>query len=139
PDDVDAQHVDKTRRAGEFYLYDEYNPRKKIMIDDGGSLVDFLLNFDPSEGPLAPGSTKATDGEDRLFGDVGNDWLVGGTGRDNLYGGWGNDLMNVDDDHATGGGLNDTPDTDVSYEDRAYGGAGRDVLIGNTGGDRLID
>ena len=26
-----------------------------------------------------------------------------------------------------------------SYEDRAFGGAGRDVLIGNTGGDRLID
>ena len=25
------------------------------------------------------------------------------------------------------------------YEDRAFGGAGRDVLIGNTGGDRLID
>jgi hypothetical protein len=33
----------------------------------------------------------------------------------------------------------DQPDTQVSYEDRAYGGAGRDVLIGNTGGDRLID
>ena len=31
------------------------------------------------------------------------------------------------------------PDTHPSYEDRAYGGAGRDVLIGNTGGDRLID
>ena len=26
-----------------------------------------------------------------------------------------------------------------SYEDRAFGGAGLDVLIGNTGGDRLID
>jgi VCBS repeat-containing protein len=31
------------------------------------------------------------------------------------------------------------PDTHPHYEDRAYGGAGRDVLIGNTGGDRLID
>ena len=31
------------------------------------------------------------------------------------------------------------PDTHPSYEDRAYGGAGRDVLIANTGGDRLID
>ncbi|MFL5754716.1 MAG: hypothetical protein ACJ77N_00310, partial [Chloroflexota bacterium] len=35
--------------------------------------------------------------------------------------------------------LNDVPDTHPMYEDRAFGGAGRDVLIGNTGGDRLID
>jgi hypothetical protein len=34
---------------------------------------------------------------------------------------------------------NTAPDTHPSYEDIAYGGAGRDVLIGNTGGDRLID
>ena len=34
---------------------------------------------------------------------------------------------------------NDAPDTHPIYEDRAYGGAGLDVLIGNTGGDRLID
>jgi hypothetical protein len=30
-------------------------------------------------------------------------------------------------------------DTHTSYEDLAYGGAGRDRQIGNTGGDRLID
>ena len=35
--------------------------------------------------------------------------------------------------------LNDAPDTHPTYEDRAYGGAGLDILIGNTGGDRLID
>ncbi|MCI0347534.1 MAG: hypothetical protein L0221_19200, partial [Chloroflexi bacterium] len=35
--------------------------------------------------------------------------------------------------------MNTGTDTDASYEDRAYGGAGRDVLIANTGGDRLID
>ena len=35
--------------------------------------------------------------------------------------------------------LNDTPDTHPTYEDRVYGGAGLDILIGNTGGDRLID
>jgi len=34
---------------------------------------------------------------------------------------------------------NDTPDTHIVYEDRAFGGAGLDILIGNTGGDRLID
>jgi hypothetical protein len=90
------------------------------------------------------------DGKDAIFGDLGNDWLVGGTGRDNLYGGWGNDLLNADDDLSTLGdapkhgepsveGANDVPDTHPYYEDRAYGGAGRDVLIANTGGDRLID
>src|SRR5207244_11327313 len=34
----------------------------------------------------------------------------------------------------------DVPDgPNGSYEDRVYGGAGLDILIGNTGGDRLID
>ena len=82
---------------------------------------------------------KPTDGDDKIFGDLGNDWLVGGSGRDDLYGGWGDDLLNVDDDQSTNNGLNNIPDTHPSYEDRAYGGAGRDVLIANTGGDRLID
>ena len=95
-----------------------------------------------------------TDGNDVLFGDNGNDWLVGGTGNDTLWGGWGNDLSNADDNLAAGclvtanngnctqygvTWLNDIPDTHPSYEDRVYGGAGLDVLIGNTGGDRLID
>jgi hypothetical protein len=114
----------------EFALYDEYAPMTKIS--------GFLLNFNAAEGPVA-GVTVHSDGDDRIFGDNGNDWLVGGTGRDNLYGGWGDDLMNADDDQDTNTGLNDAPDTNTSYEDRAYGGAGRDVLIGNTGGDRLID
>ena len=38
-----------------------------------------------------------SDGDDVIFGDLGNDWLVGGTGKDTLWGGWGNDLMNADD------------------------------------------
>ncbi|MCK5795309.1 MAG: hypothetical protein KAH12_11420, partial [Anaerolineales bacterium] len=65
--------------------------------------------------------------------------IAGGTGNDHVYGGRGSDLLNVDDDQDTYGGVNNGPDTDASYEDKAYGGAGRDVLIGNTGGDRLID
>ncbi|MFH0882471.1 MAG: Calx-beta domain-containing protein, partial [bacterium] len=116
-------------KAGEFAAYDEYDPLKKIN--------GFLLNFDATEGPNATG-TK-TDGNDAIFGDLGNDWIVGGTGRDHLYGGWGDDLLNADDNLETAGGLNDVPDTDATYEDIAYGGAGRDVLIANTGGDRLID
>jgi Ca2+-binding RTX toxin-like protein len=120
--------------TGEFFLYDEFEPLLEIP--------GFLLNFDPSEGIARPDTEWGEvndDGNDRLFGDLGNDWLVGGTGRDNLYGGWGNDLLNADDDHSTNDGLNDGPDTHPTYEDRAFGGAGRDRLIANTGGDRLID
>ena len=133
--------------TGEFAEYDEFEPRLEIIYSGDAPLgysagAPFLLNFDHTEGPVVSSVTWGevnTDGEDKLFGDLGNDWLVGGTGRDNLYGGWGDDLLNADDDHTTNAGLNDAPDTHPSYEDRAYGGAGRDRLIANTGGDRLID
>src|SRR5262249_15122127 len=110
------------------------------------------VNLAPNGTCLAM-ATVMTDGNDKLFGDLGNDWSVGGTGNDQVYAGWGNDLSNIDDVHtAAGQGVfgdgkprkiqpspNDTPDTHPTYEDRVYGGAGLDVLIGNTGGDRLID
>src|SRR5262249_11196297 len=113
----------------------------------------FLLNFNKDEGVFRPGGnvTKPVgqqadtypaahdDGNDAIFGDNGNDMLVGGTGRDDMFGGWGNDLINADDDPTTNSNANDQPDTQPTFEDRAYGGAGRDVLIANTGGDRLID
>ena len=44
-----------------------------------------------------PQQFRQSDGDDVIFGDLGNDWIVGGTGRDHLYGGWGNDLLNADD------------------------------------------
>ena len=87
----------------------------------------------------SPTAASFSDGFDVVFGDHGNDWLVGGTGRDTLWGGWGNDLLQADDDLNSYGGLNDGTDTAPSYEDRAFGGAGLDVMIANTGGDRLID
>jgi len=151
-------------KAGEFAAYDEYDPWRKILVDEDGVFTteadpdagEFLLNFDHEDldgGGLMPLDTYGpdhdfepvmTDGDDVIFGDLGNDWLVGGTGRDHLYGGYGSDLLNVDDNHDstidTGDPrANDIPDTHPSYEDLTYGGAGRDVLIGNTGGDRLID
>ncbi|MCL5281932.1 MAG: hypothetical protein M1376_18715 [Planctomycetes bacterium] len=159
PMDPDGGHLNNRFRAGEFALYDEYNPLRKILLTGTGELSDsgtgyeFLLNFNETEGVVRSAGTvsKATgqqtesypavndDGRDVIFGDLGNDWLVGGTGRDNLYGGWGNDLLNVDDDQTTDGSLNDMPDTHPHLWWSAPGGAGRDVLIGNSGGDRLID
>jgi hypothetical protein len=49
--------------------------------------------------------------------------------------------LNADDDHDSTNGdrCQRHPGHPCDYEDRAYGGAGRDILIGNTGGDRLID
>jgi hypothetical protein len=151
----------EARKAEEFAAYDEYNPLRKIVFNEvitGGVVVsydEFFANFDradtgaPQDGVMEEtGVPVYTDGNDKIFGDLGNDWLVGGTGRDNIYGGFGNDLLNADDDHesvaqpvrkVTDPLGNNTPDTAISYQDIAYGGAGRDVLIGNTGGDRLID
>ncbi|MGP6087157.1 LEPR-XLL domain-containing protein [Antarctobacter jejuensis] len=143
---------DGNLRPNEFAAYDEFNPRPEVWVDPVTfSFVDpatpgavpFVLNFDPADGAATDpvtgdGPAVASDGDDVIFGDLGHDWLVGGTGRDHVYGGFGDDLLNVDDDHDTGG-ANDTPDTADSYADIAYGGGGRDILIGNTGGDRLID
>src|SRR6185437_6766159 len=139
-----------------FALYDAADPLREILLTSTGTLskvvtagvatgLNWFLNFDSSQGPVdthwIQGQTTyagvPTDGDDIIFGDLGNDWLAGGTGRDQLYGGWGDDLMNADDYLTTAGGLNNTTDTNPSYEDLVYGGAGRDVLIANTEGDRL--
>ena len=77
----------------------------------------YFLNLSSTEGPtengpvaFAPNGTptefadRNTDGDDLIFGDLGNDWQVGGTGRDTIYSGWGNDLANADDVLTTNGG-----------------------------------
>ena len=104
------------------------------------------LDFKANEGPIDTvwvAGTKtagvATDGDDRIFGDLGNDWILGGTGRDAMFPGWGNDLVNADDNLETNGGLNNRTDTNPSYNDLVYGGSGLDVMIGNTGADRMSD
>ena len=124
----------------EFSLYDEYNPLAKIATGfelNGATTYQHLLNFVTKKGD----GSIINDGRDKLFGDLGNDWLVGGTNRDNLYGGFGNDLLDTDDDKETASGANNVPDerTDFFYADIAFGGGGRDVLIANTGKDRIID
>ncbi|WP_407493414.1 hypothetical protein [Pseudooceanicola sp. MF1-13] len=129
-----------------------FDPETGVLPD---GVIEFILNFETegegqTEADIAAGDSQYlgfpvdgvtlwNDGDDRIFGDLGNDWIVGGTGRDNMYGGRGNDLLNMDDEHNTNGMLNDDPDAYQAYGDIAYGGAGRDVLILNTGADRSID
>jgi Ca2+-binding RTX toxin-like protein len=145
--------------ATKFALYDATKDEgmRKILLNNDGTLnknstgKEWILNFTDDGAPLdakwAPGtgySAVATDGDDHLFGDLGNDWMVGGTGRDVMFSGWGDDLMNADDYLGTNGGLNNSfdavnGDTNPSHEDLAFGGAGRDVIILNTNGDRGID
>jgi Ca2+-binding RTX toxin-like protein len=121
----------------EFADYDEEFPRTK--------LVPFVLNFDPAGDPTPddPDTELVSDDnfdEDAIFGDLGNDWLVGGPDNDNLFGGFGANLLDADDNKDTPTPDNYGPDgPDIDIQDRAYGGAGRDVMIANTGGDRLMD
>jgi LPXTG-motif cell wall-anchored protein len=112
-------------------------------------IPDFFLDFatywtEPGTGELilidgAP--VPVDDGLDRIFGDYGYDWIVGGTYFDWLFGGWGQDILDLDDNHWTNGGLNNIPEPDEWFRqgDFAYGGADRDVLIGNSAMDRMFD
>lgn len=145
-------------RDNKFPLYDAEDAMRKIMIDPAtGQIqknltdpdaIDFLLNFDAylkdaARLPVMDGTGGLIlihHGNDVIFGGDGNDWLVAGTGNNRLYGGLGDDLLNVNNNLDTNGGLNDQPDAPMfAFADIAYGGAGRDILIANTGADRLID
>ncbi len=194
-DDTNPWHANNHNsvRLGEFYLYNEYDPRREIRFDAtapcGGCTAYtpsghtctaappatsfpnlFFLNNEDLTGNYYTGfdnkgacisvdnqgnclawkTDQRTDGNDVIFGDLGNDWSVGGTGQDTIWAGWGNDLSNADDDLHSGCAvmanngtcttpgdtyLNDVPDgVNSSFQDRVYGGAGLDVLIANTGG-----
>jgi Ca2+-binding RTX toxin-like protein len=65
-------------------------------------------------------SVDAGDGDDRVFGGVGDDTIVGGGGDDRLFGFGGSDDIS--------GGVGD---------DRIFGGAGDDQLLGEEGDDRV--
>ena len=119
--------------TGKLDFYDADNPRDKVQ--------NFLLNFDAFDG----NGVLIEDGKDWIFGNDGNDALFGGTGHDRLFGGRGDDYHQLDDNLETGGGQNEEPDdardgqNTAGAGDFAYGGAGRDVLIANTGHDRMFD
>ncbi len=114
-------------------FYDAENPRPRIE--------GFVLNFETFDATRR----LIEDGKDRIFGGEGNDAMFGGTGKDRLFGGMGDDYLQLDDNLGTNRGLNDTsddatrPSESGGAGDFAYGGGGLDVLIGNTGADRMFD
>ena len=118
-----------------------YNATTRMFADyvPGEALVrinGFLLNFDATD----LHGNKINDGQDNIFGDEGNDWIVGGTQSDRMMGGMGDDLLNGDDNLETSNGINNAVDpAPYADADWAFGGGGFDVLIANTGADRLID
>jgi len=59
-------------RPDQFADYDADNQRTKID--------NFLINFEAFTDANNHAGTKIEDGNDVIFGDLGNDWLVGGTG-----------------------------------------------------------
>ena len=145
--------------TGTFDWWDPNDPRAKIegfflnfdayVIDEvtGRVIRDGTLTVSQNDGRdkifqvIVGAPVPSNDGLDRIFGDYGNDWLVGGTYFDQLFGGWGNDLHNLDDNLETNGGRNDRPEDDEWFRqgDFAFGGTDRDIFIGNSGQDRMID
>ena len=113
-----------------------------------GQKVDFFLNFTPyvldaHGNPIIDASgnyVKSDDGCDIIYGDNGNDWLVGGTDTNWLFGGFGDDLLQSSQNLETDGEQNLVPE-DATWSDPtfAYGGAGRDVLIADSGRARMYD
>jgi hypothetical protein len=136
PIDPSGTHPPKeVGRTGQFALYDEFDPRRKILLNaDGtanktGTGLPWFLDLNAGE----------QDGNDVLFGDLGNNWIVAGTGQNDLYGGFGNDLLDARSSQDIDGGLNDQPDYTANITNRAFGGAGKDVLIADNAANRLID
>ncbi|MCI0535950.1 MAG: hypothetical protein L0Z50_12060 [Verrucomicrobiales bacterium] len=119
--------------TGKLDFFVAENPRPKI--------TGFLLNFEA----FGANAQLIEDGKDWIFGDLGHDAVFGGTGTDRLFGGFGDDYLQLDDNVETNGGLNDTsdnaqiPSVTGGAADFGFGGGGRDVLIGNTGSDRMFD
>jgi hypothetical protein len=119
------------RHAGEFRADQEFAPMMRIVPPADAREVPAAGTND------AGGATVYPVGNDPLFGDLGNGWMVGGTAKDHAFGGWGDGFINRDQGQAMAGGLDNQPDT-ASFDEGVAYGAGRDVLVGNTGDDRPV-
>ncbi|PNW40574.1 UNVERIFIED_CONTAM: hemolysin-type calcium-binding protein [Euhalothece sp. KZN 001] len=131
------------------------------LADQGGQIFQFNINLDaqaetlagPAFGSLQDDTLEAGvdfDGEGNLvFSGEGNDSIETSTGNggNRLYGGSNNDeLVAGSNDRAFGGAGDDIIESSLGRENRLYGGAGNDTVIagyedrimGGDGDDRLF-
>ncbi|HKN51963.1 MAG TPA: hypothetical protein VJX66_05650, partial [Amycolatopsis sp.] len=108
--------------------------------------VDPNLPIDTTWNQPAGFQPDPVTGDKALFGDLGDDYIVSGMGRVRVYGGWGFDLVDLRASTIVDNGLNDMPVPNShggagspDWETLAFGGAGQDIYLAGTGGDRLID
>ena len=150
--DVDGTGTTAARPAGEFAALRRVRPapqdpaaRRRPALARPAPAGEFFLNFErpttaaPESAARALGHGRhptATTSSSATSATTGSSAAPAATRSGAASA---TTCSNADDDLDTQGGLNDRPDTHPSYEDLAFGGAGLDVLIANTGGDRLID
>ena len=149
----------RRRRAGQFALYDEYDPRRRITLNANGtankaSATCRTSRARPDHAAAEQWLAEQRRDRRRLRGDTGicirrrrrassattatTGWSAAPAATRCGAAGATTCSTPTTTYHATATSTT-TPDTHTTYEDRAFGGAGLDVLIANTGGDRLID
>ncbi len=129
---------------------------------DGGHDVGGTLRFIGGE-HVVLGGTEGNDklygdiGDDTLWGDGGNDYLNGGTGADDVFGGTGNDIIEdgFGDDVLRGQDGNDVITSARGFDlmfggdgsdvillgqdmSEVFGGSGNDFILGGEGADGLL-
>ena len=101
-------------------LTNPFDPRAENSF--GSALVEALgEDLTPSSEEVENLKIEGTDGDDNLFGDIGNDEIKGKKGNDNLFGEAGDDKLEGNDGN-----------------DTIIGGTGNDELKGGNGIDKII-
>lgn len=101
-------------------LTNPFDPRAENSF--GSALVEALgEDLSSSSGAVEELKIEGTDGDDNLFGDIGNDEIKGEKGNDYLFGDAGNDKLEGKDGN-----------------DTIIGGTGNDELKGGKGIDEII-
>jgi hypothetical protein len=97
--------------------------------EDEGDFMDGGNGNDIMFGQLGNDTMLGQSGDDVVFGGEGNDFMSGGADDDILFGEEGNDkLIGANGDDFLGGGVGD---------DTIYGGDGDDFILGGEGDDEL--
>ncbi len=132
-------------RAGQFPYYDEFDPLRAIVLEDNGTLakdgtgqaLPAQLDRDRRAGRGHTSTPTATTSSSATSATTGSSAAPART----RCGAAGATTCSTPTTTSSRRPTASTPPPTrmPSYVDRAFGGAGLDVLIGNTGADRLID